>query len=146
MNKITFSLLFGVIVLGSWWLYKQTRVRDGFVEVKVGEAKLHVIVRDTMEGRSKGLSGVEKLKSDEGMLFVFPVVAKYSFWMKEMKFDLDFIWIRNNKVVDITEGVKAEGGETTMVKPKVPVNKVLEVNSCFVEKNVIKVGDRVNVY
>jgi len=132
-----------VIVLGSWWLYKQTRVRDGFVEVKVGEAKLHVIVRDTMEGRSKGLSGVEKLKSDEGMLFVFPVASKYSFWMREMKFDLDFVWIKDDRVVEITENVSATGGVKSRVGPSEAVNKVLEVNSGWVKKHGIKVGDRV---
>ena len=34
-----------------------------------------------------------KLKEDEGMLFVFDHSDKYSFWMKDMNFPIDIIWI-----------------------------------------------------
>ena len=112
-------------------------------EEVTGHTAVKVMVRDTVEGRSQGLSGVEKLKEDEGMLFVFPVLSKYSFWMKGMKFDLDFVWIKDNKVVEITEGVKAsrEGEAVVRVQPEMGVNRVLEVKSGFVKENEIKVGD-----
>lgn len=127
------------------YLYKQAQVKDGFTRIRVGEVEVEVIVRDTIEGRRQGLSGFSELENDEGMLFVFPVVSKYSFWMKGMKFDLDFIWIKDNRVVEITEGVEAleEGVVPVKVQPKVVVNKVLEVNSGWVKKNRVRVGDKV---
>ena len=144
MNKLTVLLLILIVIIVGWWGYKQFQIKDGWGKIKVGRVWVKVIIRDTVEGRKLGLSGFKELKKNEGMLFVFPVAAKYSFWMKEMKFDLDFVWIKDDRVVDITEKVKAKGGEATKVKPKVSVNKVLEVNSGWVEKNGIKVGDTID--
>ncbi len=108
--------------------------------LQVGNTQVAVEVRDTEEGRSQGLSNREKLAEDEGMLFIFDQPGIYGFWMKEMKFPLDFIWIRDNVVTEVTEKV---GVERMDIRPKEAVDKVLEVNSGWVEKQGIKVGDAV---
>jgi len=138
-------LILGVLVI-SWSGYQQIQVKNGFSKIRIGKATVQVIVRDTVEGRRQGLSGFDKLEENEGMLFVFPVASRYSFWMKGMKFDLDFVWIKDNKVVEITEGVKAPSEDEVPVKvqPEMGVNKVLEVNSGWAKKNKIKVGDEVS--
>ena len=60
--------------------------------------------------------------------------------MKEMKFPLDFVWINEDKVVDLREKV----GITEMnIRPARPADRVLEVNSGWIEKHQIKVGDEV---
>jgi uncharacterized membrane protein (UPF0127 family) len=62
--------------------------------------------------------------------------------MKGMNFPLDFIWIRENKVVDITENAPAETKTIPSIyKPKEPVDMVLEVNAGVVKKDKIKIGD-----
>ena len=99
-----------------------------------------VEVRDTEEGRDQGLSGRESLGEDEGMLFVFDQPGIYGFWMKEMKFPLDFIWIRDNVVMEVMEKV---GIEKMDIRPKEAVDKVLEVNSGWVERQGVKIGDAV---
>ncbi len=145
MNKLILISIVLVIVLLGFYLYQQSQVRDGLTKIRVGDAGVKVIVRDTVEGRRQGLSGFERLEDDQGMLFVFPVLGKYSFWMKGMKLDLDFVWIKDNKVVEITENVSAprEGGVPVKVQPSQAVNKVLEVSSGFVKRNKIVVGDEV---
>lgn len=139
-----------LLALGFWWWSGAKPVdkqRDGWQEISVGEARVWVEVRDSEQERRQGLSGKEKLQEDEGMLFVFESPAKYEFWMKEMKFDLDMVWIRGDEVVEISEAVPApkEGEEPAVVKPKVAVDKVLEVNSGWVGTNGVKVGDLVKV-
>ena len=47
----------------------------------------------------KGLSIKNNLRENEGMLFMFERAAKYGFWMKDMKFPLDIIWLDNNRTV-----------------------------------------------
>lgn len=108
--------------------------------LQVGNAQVAVEVRDTEEGRSQGLSNREKLAEDEGMLFVFDQPGIYPFWMKGMKFSLDFIWIKDNAVAEITENI---GVDRMDIQPKEAVDKVLEVNSGWVKKQGIKVGDAV---
>ena len=110
--------------------------------LQIGNAQVAVEVRDTEEGRNQGLSGREKLAEDEGMLFVFDQPGIYSFWMKEMKFSLDFIWIRDNVVAEVTENV---GVDRTDIRPKEAVDKVLEVNSGWVKENNVRVGDKIKL-
>ena len=130
--------LFGEVSL------KQLAEKSGCLAQKsylqVGNARVEIEVRDTEEGRSRGLSGREKLEEDEGMLFVFDQPGIYGFWMKEMKFNLDFIWIRDNVVAEVMENVAVGRMD---IRPKEAVDKVLEVNSGWVEKQGIKVGDAV---
>lgn len=112
--------------------------------------KINVELADTTDKRRKGLGGRESLASDSGMLFIFEKEGVQTFWMKELKFPLDFIWIRSNKIVDITKNalppaLGVEDSELPIYVPREPVTKVLEVNGGFVDANGIKVGDIVEV-
>ncbi|MFL6491060.1 MAG: DUF192 domain-containing protein [Nitrososphaera sp.] len=51
------------------------------------------------EQRTKGLSIKDSLAENEAMLFVFDNEGEYTFWMKDMKFPIDIIWIDSNKTV-----------------------------------------------
>src|SRR5882672_5260542 len=52
---------------------------------------------DTDALRTLGLSGHSPLAADEGMLFIFPAPGEYGFWMKDMLFPLDLVWIAADK-------------------------------------------------
>lgn len=87
------------------------------------------------------MSGRETLAPNEGMLFVFAQPGIHHFWMKGMNFPLDFIWIRDKVVVEITEDVTI----TVMdLYPHQPVDQVAEVNSGVVAGQQIKIGDKVS--
>lgn len=101
-------------------------------------------VADSKSKRAQGLMFMKSLDEKSGMLFVFNKEAKYGFWMKNMLFPLDIIWINAKKmIVDIDAGVSPCKGDCDTIAPKAPVRYVLEVNSGFTKKNNIKVGDRV---
>jgi uncharacterized membrane protein (UPF0127 family) len=48
---------------------------------------------------SKGLSIKDHLNENEGMLFVYKEPVRYPFWMKDMKFPIDIIWLDNRSIV-----------------------------------------------
>src|SRR3989344_4327657 len=75
-------------------------------KVYIKDISLNIEVADSKEERATGLSGREKLATDSGMIFIYENAERYSFWMKGVKFPLDFIWIMNDKIVDITEFVQ----------------------------------------
>lgn len=110
--------------------------------LQIGTIKVAIETKNTPEGRAQGLSGREKLGKNEGMFFIFDVPAKYDFWMKEMQFPLDFVWIRGDEVVEVTENVDINRMD---LKPKMAVDKVLEVNSGWVKENKIKIGDKISL-
>lgn len=118
--------------------------------LKIGETTVKVEVADTLAKRTQGLSGRETLATDSGMLFVFPDRTIHRFWMKGMKFPLDFIFIDKGAVVDLLKSVPPPGSNTkeqnlpTYV-PNAPINMMVEVNTGFIESNQIKVGDQVSL-
>lgn len=126
----------------------QTQI-SGKSVVTISNHQVKVEVADTIESRAKGLGGRESLPANDGMLFVFPQPDKYGFWMKDMKIPLDFIWIRNHEVVEITHDVYYQpnvlDAVLTIYRPAQPVDQVLEVNAGWAAENNIKVGDSVNL-
>jgi hypothetical protein len=110
--------------------------------VKIGNRTFRAAVADNIGRRAQGLSGRGSMAEDEAMLFDFPITMKYSFHTKDMKFPLDIIWIRNGRIVDISEDVPVR---CPKVKPRSAVDMVLEVNAGLVRRFGIKTGDRVEV-
>ncbi|MEW6075522.1 MAG: DUF192 domain-containing protein [Candidatus Omnitrophota bacterium] len=94
--------------------------------------------------QQRGLSGREKLSDAEGMLFVFGQEARYSFWMKGMKFSLDIIWIAGDgTIVDIKEQQRPCEEFCESLVPAKKALYVLEVTSGFAKRHNIAVGSKV---
>lgn len=101
---------------------------------------------------SKQLAGLEKRQSmaeNEGMLFTLAKTYIPEFWMKDMLFPLDIIWIRDGRVVDISSHLGLEPGKSDndlkRYLPKESVNMVLEINAGWAEKYNLAIGDEVKV-
>lgn len=91
-----------------------------------------------------GLSGRVSLPAGQGMFFVFNDLAERTFWMKDMRFPLDIVWIRNDEVVGVSYDAMPEGPEPrNFYYSKLPVNRVLEINNGEAMKFNIKIGDKV---
>ncbi len=108
-----------------------------FALVRVG-----VEVADNPLARTQGLSGRESLQEGEGLLFVFDRPGRHSFWMKDMNFPIDIIWLEGDgDVVHIEKDVRPDSYPQTFT-PRLPARYVLEVNAGFTENQNIKVGDK----
>ncbi len=101
--------------------------------VMVGETPFVVEVVETPESRAQGLSGRESLADGTGMLFVFKKEGVRSFWMKEMNFPLDMVWIDAAcTVVHISEDVPPPAPDQPLsglptYGPSEPILYVLEI-------------------
>lgn len=101
-------------------------------------------IADTSVKQAKGLSGRQDLAENSGMLFVFEYPDYYSFWMKDMNFGLDFIWIKGDIVMEITPGVMPPDSQLLdVLVSKEKFDKVLELNAGAAERFGIKAGDKV---
>lgn len=113
----------------------------------VGGHEFAVEVRDTALGRAEGLSGRELLAEDTGMLFIFETPGIYGFWMKDMKFPIDIVWIEGERVVGIIENVVPEPEKSiftlTVYRPPEPVSRVLELPAGTVARYGLRTGDAV---
>ncbi|HSX17424.1 MAG TPA: DUF192 domain-containing protein [Patescibacteria group bacterium] len=98
-------------------------------------------VASTDAARSKGLGGTASLAVNQGMLFVFPNPSQQCFWMQDMHFPLDIVWLDANKtVVHIAEQVPPESYPNTFC-PGQSATYVIELNAGEVAKQTIHQGD-----
>jgi uncharacterized protein len=121
---------------------------DGYQHVNVTLNGL-VLVADiaaTDEQRTKGLSVKDRLDENEAMLFVFDYEAQHTFWMKNMKFPIDIMWIDSDKtVVYIEHNVEPCSSEIfcPVFRPDHDSLYVLETIGGFAERHDIVKGTMV---
>lgn len=145
-DLLLLSLLM-ILVIGGAVLSRKVSQRKLTVLVKVGNTQISVETAKTPQQIERGLSNRGKVMGD-GMMFYMPQPTKPSFWMKEMQFALDFIWINDDKVVDLDENVlppKKDTPDSVLLRytPSDTVTHVLEVPAGFVQQHGIKKGDTV---
>jgi len=117
--------------------------REDLRQITINGMKLSVIVADSESERQRGLSNREDLGGADGMLFVFDTKnVQPPFWMKDMEFAIDILWIDDGKVVQMDENAQPqkEGEPLRFYVPKQPVDYVLEVPAGFIDENNITVG------
>lgn len=109
--------------------------------IHIGGREVTVTVADTPDSRERGLSGRNGLAPDEGMLFVFPSDARYGFWMKDMRFPIDILWLSSrSEVIEIRQRVSPLSYPAVFT-PRAPARYVLELPAGFVEAYNVKIGD-----
>jgi len=80
---------------------------------------------------AQGLSGRKSLGENQGMLFIFPTEGIYPFWMKDMLFAIDIIWMdKNYNIVYVKENAQpCTLFNCPVYKPNKPAQYVLEVEA-----------------
>jgi uncharacterized membrane protein (UPF0127 family) len=97
------------------------------------------------EERKTGLMFRESLGEGEGMLFVNKQEGIYTFWMKNMRFPIDIIWIGKDKqVVFMANNALPCKEDCQTISPDAPARYILEVKAGFINKNRVKIGDKVD--
>ena len=110
------------------------------VTLSIDGTSVRVAIADTPALRERGLSGYAPLEADEGMLFVFEEDGRHSFWMKDMLFAIDMLWLdAEGRVVHLEKGVSPDTFPTAFT-PDAPARYVLEVPAGFCDTHDIRVG------
>lgn len=105
-------------------------------------------VAKTQEEKEVGLSDKTQLADNQGMVFTFDNPGYYSFWMKKMKFPIDIVFIRDNRIVEVYPNAQPPTSETESLPiytPLEPADMVLELKAGQADKNNLKKGDEIKV-
>lgn len=113
-------------------------------QLSVAGQNVEVVVADTTTERSIGLSNYVSLEPNTGMLFVFDDSDYYSFWMRDMDFAIDIIWINEDRQVVFVKENAMPADFPESYKPDEKALYVLEVPSGFVARHGITLGTAVN--
>lgn len=141
------SILFGYFYKNSGLLYHVSLASYQlkgyqYTIADINNSAYKVYIADTDEKRGRGLSNVKSLRDYEGMLFQFDSPDYHEFWMKDMRFPLDFIFINEDTVVDVLKNVSPSTYPSTFSGKK-PYAEVIELNAGQIEKSDISIGDKV---
>ena len=108
--------------------------------VSINDNQIQLIVADTETRKAQGLSGSAPLRDSQGMLFTFDTPGKYGFWMKDMRFSLDLIYLKNNIVVDIIYDARPDSYPNIFL-PSKEFDSAIEVHEGVVKKKGINIDD-----
>ena len=139
-SRLVYLGFFIVLVLGIVFI-----IFNSFKPLKkvcIKDVCIRAELATTDKARRRGLMFRKSMAEDKGMLFIFEQEFLAGFWMKNVRFPLDIIWIDSQKkIVDIYEYALPCKDVCKTISPKANALFVLEVNAGFVKKQGIKIGD-----
>jgi Uncharacterized conserved protein len=142
MKFFTFLALIAAVFCVSC---KERKVdKDTFFEQRIGGAAFSSKIALTDSERMHGLMGVKEMSENEGMIFVFDIPHRASFWMKNTLIPLDIAYADPE-------------GKILQISPMYPHSEVpvkaysdnvlycIEMNQGWFAKNNVKTGDRLDI-
>ena len=136
---LSFSLLFSLIVCSA-----ETREKK-FVRIFLPDGfSVTAELAVTDEERQLGLMFREKINPDQGMLFVFEQEDFHSFWMKNMRFSIDILWLdKDKRIVHVERNVPpCKELPCPSYASKYPAGYVLEIKAGSADEHKLKMFDR----
>lgn len=108
----------------------------------MGSGVYHLAIADTEASRIQGLSGVEKLRPNGGLLMKFDEDNLHGIWMKDMNVPLDILWLdKDKKIIYIVKNATPEMSTDRIFTPKNPARYVIELAAGSVTKSAIRTGE-----
>jgi len=147
-SKVRFVLGLTVVIFFVILVISFVLQNNKSTQISVKGQNFNVELAETSQEKQIGLSKTDNLAENEGMLFVFDEADYYSFWMRDMQFPIDIIFINGNKVTTIISNAlppSETNGSLTTFQPKVKSDKVLEVNAGIAKKYKIEEGSIIDV-
>jgi len=137
-KRLFYSFMIVFTLTGIFFLFKNTDFfKNLYFEKKtytIWKNKFNLYVADTEKKITEGLSVFRTIKNNEWMIFIFLQEWNYWFWMKDMKFDIDLLWIDKNwKIIWYINNFKKETYPEIFFSPK-NIKYVIELNSQAIEK------------
>ncbi len=118
--------------------------RSEKAKLSIGEQEFSVILADTDALREHGLSDSASIGARQTMLFSFDQPGKYSFWMKDMNYPIDMVWLnKEGKIIYIVHGAPPESFPEVFAPASNDSIAVLELKSGTMQSLHVNVGDSV---
>jgi uncharacterized membrane protein (UPF0127 family) len=141
------AAVFAILVLGGMVFFRPTKDQNPVARVPSTSCTLflrgeiQIAIADTPQLQEKGLSGHAPLAPDEGMLFVFDSSGRRGFWMKDMAFAIDIVWLDSElRVLSTLENLSPDSYPTSYQSSE-DMRYVLEVPAGTVFSRGIVPGD-----
>lgn len=145
-SRIALLWLAVVLLAGCEATGDEAAAPDAWVTIRDARVAVEVVVNP--KDQARGLGYRDSLAWDHGMLFEYDRPRFLSFWMKGMRFDLDIVWLRDERIVDIDHRVpwvESPNGPWPPISPASMVDLVLEVPAGYASSHGWRTGDRIRI-
>lgn len=111
--------------------------------ITIAEQELLASVADTVDERQQGLSSTPSLPENIVKLFIFDTSSNWGFWMKDMNYPIDIIWLdEDKKIVHIVKGAEPTS-YPDLFEPPAPARYVIETRQGFMDRYGVELGQSV---
>jgi uncharacterized membrane protein (UPF0127 family) len=132
--KISIPVVIGALFVVLFLRFNQKKqepmiqdIQGSYIEIN--QHRITISIADTPKTQEQGLSDTLSLKPQTGKLFIFDHPSMYGFWMKDMHYALDFVWMDSSLKVVHTDSDVAPETYPQIFYPPEEVKYVLEINA-----------------
>ncbi len=139
-------IVIGIIAIGllaGGFLYE--RAQESGAQVSLDGKRYALAVARTDAEREKGLSGRATMAPNTGMIFEFDTPGVYCFWMQDMHFNIDMVWLDGASKVIKTQQNATPASYPAMFCPPTDATWVLELPANTISTRHIDVGDQLKL-
>jgi uncharacterized membrane protein (UPF0127 family) len=148
MKRVFHTHMIAICILATGALFGVLFLRSKTVDAEyahdflVGDIPITVALANTPAQREQGLSGTRELPEGAGMYFVFDQPDLHGFWMKDMRYPIDIIWINQYGIIIAIDREVSPDTYPDVFYPPTPAKAVLEVPAGFSTAHNIDIGER----
>ena len=144
MKALSISILF-LLIFPKFTAAQNVQYNDGdILTAKINSIELQLIVSKSDTAKAKGLGGRLLIPKD-GMIFFFDKPQELIFWMRDMYFPIDIVWIRNKKIIGFAQNIHPEPAtplsDLKRYRSQSLADTVIELKAGEVKRLNLKIGD-----
>ena len=126
---VSIGICSAVFALLVFFNNKKTTHTEARASIGYKGQTIAVTLAETDATREQGLSGTASLAPDTGMFFIFQKADNYGFWMKDMAYPIDIVWLDADfRIVHIVENL-APATYPAVFYPNTSAMYVLELHA-----------------
>lgn len=117
------------------------------INASISSTTYRLFAPSTTEQQQRGLAILDDLPDEQGMIFRGNPVGVQGVWMKDMKFNIDIIWVdKDNRIIHLVKNASKDSYPTIFQNPDSTASAyIIELSAGQLEAQSIKIGDEVRI-
>jgi uncharacterized membrane protein (UPF0127 family) len=141
-QRYLIPLLITIFLIFVFLFFNMRKMKS--VNILVNKIPMRVFVAEKQREQRIGLSSFSSIKENEAMLFIFKKNKNHVFWMKDMNFPIDIVWLDSNKKIIFIKEHALPSDYPDVYDPRMPSRYVFEFHDGFVRKNNLEIGSYID--
>jgi len=136
------AFIFGLVILVVGVLALLITSQPTKTTLTINQNHYQLTIARTTAQLEQGLGGRPSLPADQGMLFEFNKTAQWCFWMKDMHFPIDMIWLNQNKQVVYIKPDALPSSYTAKFCPTQSAKYVIELKAGTAQADQLRINSK----